>query len=217
MGAQIRVLGLILSSYQYLRSTMVRFPLGYCPLDWRTSVHWNIIPTLFRECWLMWYPWKIVRTTFQCIVVLQSRGQNPNSCYNFMHPGSLNVTYVWRCSAIRRRLRALECHWYLIPGRQSGGKNIRQDDPQAAYGTSGLWQNPEEERDGKHPEKPGEDPGLSEERRPALRLLQQAARHRQCQDRPPRQNSLGRPRYSRFPVTSTPSESSLQSSEGEDV
>ena len=53
-----------------------------CPLDWRTALHWNVGPAFFQQPWHMWSLLKIARTIFQCMVVLQSRGQNSNSCWN---------------------------------------------------------------------------------------------------------------------------------------
>ena len=41
----------------------------------------------------MWFYWKIARTTFECMVVLKSKGQDSNSSYNFIKPGSQSATY----------------------------------------------------------------------------------------------------------------------------
>ena len=62
-------------------------------VDWRTLMHWNVTPTIFQKPWHMWLSWKIIRTTFQCMVVFQSRGKDSNSCWNFMKPGSQSGTY----------------------------------------------------------------------------------------------------------------------------
>ena len=49
---------------------------GPCPLDWRITIHWNVDLVFFQHSWHIWLCWKNARTTFQCMVVLQSRGQN---------------------------------------------------------------------------------------------------------------------------------------------
>ena len=42
--------------------------------------HWNVSSAFFQQPWCMWICWKIAGAAFECIVVLQSRGQNLN-CY----------------------------------------------------------------------------------------------------------------------------------------
>ena len=49
---------------------------GPYPLDWRITINSNIDLVFFQQSWHIWSCWKIDRTTFQCRVVLQSRGQN---------------------------------------------------------------------------------------------------------------------------------------------
>ena len=39
------------------------------PCDWRTTIHWNVVLTILHKPWDMWSLWKIVRTTFQCIIM----------------------------------------------------------------------------------------------------------------------------------------------------
>ena len=48
---------------------------GTCPLDWRIIKHSNVDRLFFQQSWHIWIYWKIARTTFECLVVLQSRGQ----------------------------------------------------------------------------------------------------------------------------------------------
>ena len=49
---------------------------GPCPMDWRITIHSKVVLEFFQQCWHIWICWKIARTTFQGMVVLQSRGQN---------------------------------------------------------------------------------------------------------------------------------------------
>ena len=49
---------------------------GPCPLDWRIIIHLNVDLVFFQQSWHIWLCWKIARTTFQRMVVLQSRGHN---------------------------------------------------------------------------------------------------------------------------------------------
>ena len=53
---------------------------------WKTMLHLFIVLTYFHECWHMCYLWKMVETTFQCIVVLQLQGDGPKSSCNFNAP-----------------------------------------------------------------------------------------------------------------------------------
>ena len=48
---------------------------GPCPLDWRITIHSMVDLVLFQQSWL-WICYKTSGTTFQCIVVLQFRGQH---------------------------------------------------------------------------------------------------------------------------------------------
>ena len=45
--------------------------LGQSPRDWGTTMHWNVVPTSFHKTWDIWLLWKIVKTIFQCTIVLQ--------------------------------------------------------------------------------------------------------------------------------------------------
>ena len=47
-----------------------------CSLDLRITIHWNVDLVFFKQSWHIWWCWKIARTTFQCMVVFQSTGQN---------------------------------------------------------------------------------------------------------------------------------------------
>ena len=49
---------------------------GPCPRDWRITIHWNVDLVFLQQSWYIWLCWKIARTTFQCMDVPQSRGQN---------------------------------------------------------------------------------------------------------------------------------------------
>ena len=51
--------------------------LGPSPRDLRTTIHWNVFPTNFFSPLYTWSLWKTVRTTFYCIIILQSRGEGP--------------------------------------------------------------------------------------------------------------------------------------------
>ena len=71
--------------------------LGHCPLDWRTTIHCNIGPAFFHRPWFIWLCLKIAKTTFQHMVVLQSRGQVSSSCWNVMKPGSQSGMEMMKC------------------------------------------------------------------------------------------------------------------------
>ena len=47
--------------------------------DWRTLIHFNVVPTVFHIDHISQCVCKTVRTTFQCIVVLQLWGEGPEN------------------------------------------------------------------------------------------------------------------------------------------
>ena len=49
---------------------------GPCPLDFRITIHQNVDLVFFQQSLHILLCWKTTRTTFQCMLVLQSRGQN---------------------------------------------------------------------------------------------------------------------------------------------
>ena len=61
-------------------STQFQCYSGPSPQDWRTLIHFNVVLTVFHidqgVC-------KTVRTTFWCIIVLQSRGEGPEKAHNY--------------------------------------------------------------------------------------------------------------------------------------
>ena len=53
--------------------------LGPSPRDWRTLIHFNVVPTVFHIDHKSQGMCQTVRTTFQCIVVLQLRVEGPEN------------------------------------------------------------------------------------------------------------------------------------------
>ena len=51
--------------------------LGPFHMDWRITMHANVVLTIFQECLYMYYSWKIVRKPFACMVILQSMWTGP--------------------------------------------------------------------------------------------------------------------------------------------
>ena len=49
---------------------------GPSPLDLRITIHTNVDLAFFQQSWHLWLCWKIATTTFQCLGVIQSRGQH---------------------------------------------------------------------------------------------------------------------------------------------
>ena len=58
------------------------------PRDWRPTLLCNVVLTVFHTWWCIFCVWKIVRTTFQRIVVSQSWGDCSRMWENYMDPGS---------------------------------------------------------------------------------------------------------------------------------
>ena len=80
-------------------------------LDWRTIIHWNVGPPFYQKPWYMWSCCKIAGTTFHCMVVLQSRGQDFKSCWSLMKPGSQSATLNCKVSAIIERTTR---YWFSV-------------------------------------------------------------------------------------------------------
>ena len=52
-------------------------------IDWRATVHWNVLLTVYQKCWHPYYSWKIVKPCWQSIV-LPITSQIPyNSTWKF--------------------------------------------------------------------------------------------------------------------------------------
>ena len=72
--------------YIYICSTLrswlreISTKIKSCPLDWRTTIHWNVILALFQHNHICQDCWKNTRSSFECMVILQSRGQGPDAC-----------------------------------------------------------------------------------------------------------------------------------------
>ena len=49
---------------------------GTCPLDSRITINVHVDMVFLQQSWHISLCWKIARITFQCMVILQSRGQN---------------------------------------------------------------------------------------------------------------------------------------------
>ena len=48
--------------------------IEYFPLDWRTTIHWKVVSTIFQLNHICLDCWKTVGSIFQCMVDLQSKG-----------------------------------------------------------------------------------------------------------------------------------------------
>ena len=57
--------------------------LEQSPRDWEITMHQNIVLTIFHTQNICHHAWKTVRTTLQCIVGLQSRGEGPEMEKNY--------------------------------------------------------------------------------------------------------------------------------------
>ena len=68
-----------LRSWLHYISTRIKF----CPLDWRTTIRWNVILAIFQHNYICQDSWKNTKSTFECMVILQSRGQCLDSCWKY--------------------------------------------------------------------------------------------------------------------------------------
>ena len=63
-------------------------------MDWRITMQADGFLAIFQEEYICMHSWKIVRSPFACMVVLQSMWKGPNPCWNFMESGSESATYL---------------------------------------------------------------------------------------------------------------------------
>ena len=57
--------------------------IQFCPLDWRTTIRWNVVQTIFQHNHICQDCLKNTRSTFECMVILKSRGQGPKKMENY--------------------------------------------------------------------------------------------------------------------------------------
>ena len=57
--------------------------IKFCPLDWRTTIHWNVFLAIFQHNRIRPACSKNTRSTFECMVILKSRGQGLYSCWKY--------------------------------------------------------------------------------------------------------------------------------------
>ena len=96
---------------------------GPCPLDWRITIHSNVDLVFFQQSWHIWLCWKISRTTFQCMIVLQFQGTKINFLLKFNEAriSEWNITVKWQlyvCCIVRQEVKEscpLYLIWYLQP------------------------------------------------------------------------------------------------------
>ena len=51
------------------------------PLDWKTIIQWNVLLSIFQHNYMCQKCWENTRSTWECMVILQFRGQGPDSCW----------------------------------------------------------------------------------------------------------------------------------------
>ena len=57
--------------------------IKFCPLDWKTTIHWNVVLAFFQHNHICQDCWKNTRSTFECMVIPKSRGQGPKKMENY--------------------------------------------------------------------------------------------------------------------------------------
>ena len=65
-----------------LHGTQFKWFLGPSPCNWRLMIHWNMVLTILHDYQIYRGSWKIVLNAFQCIVVLQWRGDWLKKAWN---------------------------------------------------------------------------------------------------------------------------------------
>jgi hypothetical protein len=57
--------------------------ITFCPLDWRSTIHWNVVLAFFQHNHICQDCWKNTRSTFECMVILKSREEGPKKLENY--------------------------------------------------------------------------------------------------------------------------------------
>ena len=87
-------------------STKLQCYLGPSPCDLRIIIHWNVVQIIFHMVHISPGWCKFIRTTFQCIVVLQWRGEGPEN-QSQIYPISPQV--FWTFSPQFKSNNTLKC------------------------------------------------------------------------------------------------------------
>ena len=86
-----------------------------CPLDWRTTIHWNVVLAIFQHNHICQHRWKGTRSTFECMVIFQSRGQGPDSCWKYMTDLSRSFPSFWTLSPGFENNHTFKCWSGIFP------------------------------------------------------------------------------------------------------
>ena len=84
-------------------------------MDWRTSIYWNVVLTIFQHINICKYFWKNTRSTFDCIVILKSRGQGPKKIEKTGQICPVLSTRIWTLSPGLENTNTLKCWSGIFP------------------------------------------------------------------------------------------------------
>ena len=106
-----------------MKSVLEFLFFGLSSINYRTTKHQSVVLQVFHAWWNICWVWKIVETTFQCIVVLQLRRDCPST---FMEPGSESaaVDLSWHSpppGPVAEKAKPLAPGWFG-KGRRKRGK-----------------------------------------------------------------------------------------------
>ena len=83
-----------------------------CPLDWRTTIHLNVVQTFFQHKHVCQ---DSARSTFWCIIILQSTGQDPKMSENYGTNISPTFNKNQTLSPGLEKNNALKCYFWIFP------------------------------------------------------------------------------------------------------
>ena len=72
--------------------------IKFCPLDWRSTLNWNVVLTIFQHDHICQDCWKNTRSTFECTVIPKSRGQAPKKMETTRQICPVLSTRIWTLS-----------------------------------------------------------------------------------------------------------------------
>ena len=86
-----------------------------CPLDWRTTIHWNVVLAIFQHNNICKYCWKNTRSTFECTVILKSRRQGQKRWKTTGQICPILSTRIWTLSPGFENNHPLKCWSDIFP------------------------------------------------------------------------------------------------------
>ena len=84
-------------------------------LDFRTSIQWNVDLAIFQHNNIYQDCWKNTSSILECMVILLSRGQGPDSCWKYRTDLSRSYSSFWNLSPGFENNHTFKCRFGIFP------------------------------------------------------------------------------------------------------